>query len=154
MKTKTVLDERQEKELLEPEHRLCWTAYGGIFVLLLAQALLEVGRVFENIPSFFGGWLLLMVLSICGVVGCLRRGIWSRTFKPSRKTNIIVSVISAAIVGGFMLAVTILREMDIKNTLILCGGTAAVAFLAAYVLLELSAKKFRKIEEKLEGGEE
>lgn len=95
-----------------------------------------------------------MILSICSVIGCLRRGIWSRTFKPSRKTNIIVSTVCAAIVGGFMLAVTILRKIDIKNTFILCGGTAAVAFFAAYVLLALSARKFRKIEEKLEGGEE
>ena len=154
MKTKTVLDERQERELLELEHNLCWLAYGGIFVLLLIQAALETGGVLKNIPSFLGEWLLLTLLSVYGVIGCLRRGIWSRGFKPSRKTNIITSIICAAIVGVFVLAMAFLRELELKTTLWLSCGTAATGFFAAYILLALSAKKFKKVEEKFEEGEE
>lgn len=154
MKTKTVLDERQERELLELECRLCWLAYGGIFVLLLIQAVLEAGGLFKNIPSFLGEWLLLMLLSAYCVVGCLKRGIWSRGFKPSRKTNIITSAICAAIVGVFVLAVALLRETELRAALLLSVATAAVGFLAAYILLALSAKKFKRIEEKFEDGEE
>ena len=93
-KINSVLDERQEAELLKVERNGCWGAFWGLLVAITVQMFMYPGS-FSHIA---GEWIVFMVLALYITIACLRRGIWSRNFRPDAKTNLAFSGAAAVVV--------------------------------------------------------
>lgn len=118
------LDEQQEQQLLRIEHNGCWLAFWGLLAAILVQSLFFDG----SLAQLAGEWIVFMVLCIYMAVACARRGIWDRTLKMDRKTNLIVSAVAAVVFGLWMLAMVLRRAPD------RVGGAIAAAVISAVVV--------------------
>ncbi len=154
MKTKNILDERQEQELLKIEHNACWIAWLSLLAAIIIQGALETGGSLKNVPSWLGEWIIFMSLSIYIACGCMKQGIWSRTLEPNAKTNAAMSAVAGAVIGVFMALAIYFRSGNIEASAILGGGCFAGTFLICFFILSVSVKRLRKIQKKLEEGEE
>lgn len=145
------LDERQEQILLKLEHNTCWIAYWGLLAAMLMQVLL-----YGFDPARLAGeWCVFMVMCVYLLYTCLKNGIWDRRLKPDLKTNIIVSAI-AAIVLGIVTAVAICSRIDaeVLDYVLTFGGTTVFTFTLCFIFISITARSYKKKQEKLEAETE
>ena len=139
---KSNLDEMQEAKLLEIEHNGCWLAFWGLLIAMIVQ--LFTTDTADLPRTLAGEWILFMALA--GYLGwtCLRNGIWDRRLKADRKTNLIASLIAAAVSGLISCALLLVRYHSVGGAV----ATFAICFVAVFVicflLLSLTARNYRK----------
>ena len=148
MKTlKNNLDERQEQALLNIEKNACWIAYFALLLSLFVQMAIFGATNFKAIA---GEWIIFMLLSLYLVIACLRKGIWDRRLKPNRKTNFIVSVVSAVIAAVLFGIVNYFNYKSLTGAV----ATFAIVLIGVFVLvlitLTVCSNIFKKREAKLE----
>lgn len=140
-KCETNLDEMQEQKLLMIEHNMAWIAFWGLLAAMVVQSLIFRPA---DIRSLAGEWIVFMTLCIYLVAGCLKNGIWDRKLKPDPKTNFLVSLTGAAIVGG-VYGIIVFRNTGSWKTALITFGVAGVIMLAiCYLLLVLTVKLYKK----------
>lgn len=149
-KQKNRLDEMQEQKLLQIEHNGCWLAFWGLIIAIFVQLFVygqEGGKIIR------GEWIVFMCLAVYIVVGCLKHGIWDRSFSPTPKTNLIWSMV-AGIVGGVIRAAITYRDYHM-----IVGAIAAgififfIIFASCFIGLTICAALYHKKVDKLENEE-
>lgn len=141
------LDEMQEQKLLKIEHNGCWLAFWGLLAAILIQTILFDDSTMRSIA---GEWVIFMCLSLYLLISCLKNGIWDRKLKPSGKTNVKVSLISASVCGTIYFISSYVKYHSLLGS----GATAFFMFMSVFVLtlialsfsLMLYKKKISKIE--------
>ena len=136
------LDEYQEQQLLKIEHRGCWLAFWGLLAVIIAELFL-----FDFNPRILAGeWIVFMGLALYISIACLRRGIWDRRMKADPKTNLLMSLIAAVVLGGIVFAYSRLRFPDAPPLVsaISAGITALITFALCFLTLSLFARSYQK----------
>lgn len=153
MNKKNNLDEMQEQQLLHIESRGCWFCFWGLLVSMGVQMLIY--NVEECAKMLAGEWIVFMCLCVYLCLGCMKNGIWDRRLKPNAKVNVVVSIITAVIVGAFW---TILKLKDYADKSIACVGIgvfmAVVTFVLVLISLEITRAFYKKRVKKLESEPE
>ena len=141
---KNNLDELQEQELLKIEHNGCCLAFWGLLVVMAVQMVMRVpGR------QMLGEWIVFMALSLYIAIACLRKGIWDRRLKASRKTNLIVSLL-AAVATGILVTLSNPYLSEPLDYVLVAGISGGFTFLLCFAALSISMKLYKKRREKLE----
>ena len=148
MKMKNNLDEGQELKLLQIEHRGYWLAFGALFLSMIIQTSLGIDS-FKDIASEF---IIFILLAGYMLIACMKHGIWDRRLKPTRKTNIIVSIIAGTAVAILYFFITYYRYQKIYGSI----ATAIFMFLfttiPCYLLLVLFSKLYQRRIKKIESA--
>ncbi len=142
---KSNLDEMQEQALLRIEHTGCWLAFWGLLAAMAIQGILGAG-----IRELAGEWIVFMGLCLYLLVSCLRCGIWDRTLKANRKTNLIVSLIAGAAVGVFDAVLFLRYDMQWPDLALIAVIPAVITFVLCFAALTVSAAIYKKRREKLD----
>ena len=146
-KINSVLDERQEAELLKVERNGCWGAFWGLLVAITVQMFMYPGS-FSHIA---GEWIVFMVLALYITIACLRRGIWARNFRPDAKTNLAFSGAAAVVVMILVFFLGYLRRPEAFKTCLMLGGvTGAIMFVVIFISLSIAAKSVKHRQEELD----
>lgn len=127
---KSNLDEMQEQALLRIEHTGCWLAFWGLLAAMAIQGILGAG-----IRELAGEWIVFMGLCLYLLVSCLRCGIWDRTLKANRKTNLIVSLIAGAAVGVFDAVLFLRYDMQWPDLALIAVIPAVITFVLCFAAL-------------------
>ncbi len=150
MKTNNVLDERQESELLKIERNGCWLAFWGLLAAIIIQTIQS--PAFAQIA---GEWIVFMVLAVYITAACLKRGIWSRTYKPDLKTNAVFSAIAAAVCMVIVFFTAYFRKPEaIKTCLTLAGISGVSIFILILVSLQIAASATKHRRDRLDSEPE
>ena len=128
MNRKSNLDEMQEQELLKIEHNGCWLAFWLLLASLVVQSVVYGNMDFRTLA---GEWIVFMVLAVYLAIACVRKGIWDRKLQMNTKTNLVASLIAAAVIGIFN-AFMIYRVYQ-KPV-----GTAAAALITAVITFAIT----------------
>ena len=91
MKNKVILDEMQQKTLLEIEHKTLYITLTGLLVVILAQQIL-----WKNGQNTLGESAVLLISSGYLLLSYIKNGIWDRSRPFSAKTNRTISQIGRA----------------------------------------------------------
>ncbi|MCI7810200.1 hypothetical protein MR626_13130 [bacterium] len=142
---KSNLDEMQEQALLRIEHTGCWLAFWGLLAAMAIQGILGAG-----IRELAGEWIVFIGLCLYLLVSCLRCGIWDRTLKANRKTNLIVSLIAGAAVGVFDAVLFLRYDMQWPDLALIAVIPAVITFVLCFAALTVSAAIYKKRREKLD----
>ena len=135
-KRKSNLDERQEQQLLEVEHRGCWLAFWGLLIALMAQQIMG-----SDVVQMAGEWIVFMLLAGYLVIACAKRGIWDRYLKPDIKTNLFFSAGASILFGAVMFATIYHMNPEYIIVSIAAGVfTAGFLFVIMFVTLSIMAK--------------
>ena len=147
MKRKSNLDEMQELELLRIEHNGCWMA----FWLLLASMILQM-IVFGSgdFRILAGEWTVFMVLSLYLGFACVRKGIWDRHLKMDMKTNVVLSLIAALVIGCLNAVVIFRNYQKPVGTAVAASISAVITFIICLAVLTVMKKSVKKRQERLE----
>ena len=148
---KSNLDERQEQALLKIEHNGCWLAFWGLLITMAVQL------VFEgfDMKLIVGEWIVFLTLCVYICWGCMKEGIWDRRLKPDPKTNLLLSL-AAGVVFGLLMFFRVWKSFPDKPVGAAASGLfiGGVLFIICFASLSISAKQFKKRQEKLEREEE
>lgn len=154
-KMKNKLDEMQEQKLLQIEHNGFWLAFWGIIISIIVQMFI-FGQ--SNWQSIIGELALLFLISIYTLVACIKNGIWDRNLSPTPKTNIVISIISGAVVGILYFGISYKNYHRFWSSIaigIICfTGTFLLTFLALSVCSKLYKKRLLYLENKLEDDDD
>ena len=146
-KMKNNLDERQEQILLKIEHNGCWLAFTGLIIAIIVQQLFFGA----GIKQLAGEWCVFMLLCIYMLVECIRNGIWDRHLKPNAKTNLLISVLTALVMGVVMFVYIYMRFPDAIIGSVASGIFSAILiFVLAFATLTIFSNIAKKRAEKLE----
>lgn len=148
MKRKNNLDERQEMELLQIEHIGMWFCFWALLAAMTIQIFMGAPA-----PQIAGEWIIFMILCIGMLIACLRKGIWDRYLKPTRKNNILCSIIGGAVIFLFTF-VNVMRNTDgqMPGSSFLAGlfcglFTAVLCYAALAVCTHIVKKRAQKLEQ-------
>ena len=145
------LDERQEQILLKIEHHGVWLAFWG----LLAAILIQQFAFGWDVNHFAGEWVVFMVLAVYLYSACIKNGIWDRHLKPNGKTNAIVSLIAAVMMGIVVtLCVGLRYDVGVRSAVIIGGVTAVLIFVLCFAALTVCAAQLKKKQKELEAEPE
>lgn len=148
MKTlKNNLDERQEQALLNIEKIGCWAAYFALLLSIFVQMAIYGVNDFKAVA---GEWIIFMLLSVYLLIACMKNGIWDRRLKPNRKTNLIVSAVSAVIFSLLFAIVNYVNYKALIPAVMTFFIGIVIIFVLVYVALSVCSKVFKKRESKLD----
>ncbi len=152
-KTK-VIDERQEKKLLEIGSSGFWLAYVLLLVVILVQMLIASIDYKIYIPPFAGEWLVFMVMCIYMACRCAKNNIWEVKREPSAKANVLYSLVAGAVTGAMMLIIAFVKSGKPMGSIAAGVFISAVTFGLCMAFLSISAASYRRKKKKLEEIEE
>ncbi len=152
-KTK-VIDERQEKKLLEIGSGGFWMAYWILLVVMLVQMAIESIDMNIYIPSFAGEWVIFMVMSLYIVCRCAKNNIWEPKREPSAKANLVYSLIAGVVMGVMWFIVPYVKSGKLIGSIASGVFIAAVVFGLCMAALSISAASYRRKKKKLEEAED
>ncbi len=149
---KKKLDERQQKEFYKAEHY----AFYAMFIILAIIVLIEQFFLGMDFKSTIGESIVLWVGAGTFAFNCLKSGNWDYSLKPSMRTYLLLSFISAVIVSivftlGMLYQYEAVRQ-DIWGRVVPIGlcmffSLFIVIFIALAVSGEISKKRRKKLEE-------
>ena len=138
---KNNLDEMQEQELLKIEHNGCWLAFWLLLAAMIIQSIAFGSMDFKTIA---GEWIVFMILAVYLAIACGRKGIWDRRIPMNTKSNLIVSLIAAAVMG-ILNAVMIFKNFHKPvGTAAAALITAAITFALCFAALTVTMKETEK----------
>ena len=147
MKRKSNLDERQEQKLLEIESHGCWLAVWGLVVAMILQVIVYG----IDIKQVAGECIVLMTVAVYISIACVKNGIWDRHLKANAKTNFLISLLVAVIVGLVNTFAIIGRYFDKPAGAADAGViSAVVTFVICFLALSISSRAYTKRQKRLE----
>ena len=152
MKNKpTVLDEMQDKKLLNIEESGFWLVFWTLAAAIVIQAL--IGAAWREL---IGEFAALLIASGYLVWSCLKNGLWTRSCTPSHRSNAIAGV-AAALLLGLVHAIrvfVVLKKPAAFDSLLPILLVSAGAFVLCFALLEVFSAIHSKRRAKLDDTEE
>ena len=146
-KMNSLLDERQETDLLKIERNSCWLAFWSLLASIFVQ-LYFLENSFDQVAA---EWIIFMVLALYLAIDCMRKGIWSRTYRPDPRVNLAFSAVGAAFIMAFAFF-TIYRRTG--GSMRIAAGAGLLGFIFTFILifvtLSLSAAAYKKRLEQLD----
>ncbi len=139
------LDEMQEQKLLKIEHNACWLGFWALLASILIQLF-----CFRSLKMIAGEALIFFGLCFYILIDCLRNGIWDRRMKAEPKTNFLASVLAAAAVFLFDLALCLTLKMSARNALLYGLFAGLLTFALTFGLLTLCTSIYKKRRKALE----
>lgn len=140
-KMKNRLDEMQEQKLLHIEHNGCWFAFWALIVAMFVQmAFSGVG----NFKQIAGEWIVFMMLALYLAISCMKNGIWDRKLEPNLKTNVLISLISAAGFGVIFAIVNYFNFKSVEAAFFTFVIMAIALFVGIYLALMVSTLIYQK----------
>ena len=147
MKQNNLLDEMQDQKRLQIESRGLWIAYFGIALVILVQAALGGENLWRNLA---GELAVLFVVACYLLPNYIRHGIWSTRWKPTLKTNLLVSGAAGLLVAVYQGIISYVRYEKLAGSV----ATAIFMFLITgaltMLLLTLCAQLYKRRVQKLE----
>lgn len=152
MKKKNNLDEAQELKMLQIEHNAYQIAFWGLIAAILIQQILGAGS--GEIRSTLGELAVFLTMCLYVIIASLKYGIWDRTFKPTRKTNLLLSLAAGTVLGLFWFASSYHNYHkligSIATGVFIFLATAVWTYLALAFTSKLYKNRVKKLEEKIE----
>lgn len=140
-KMNSLLDERQETDLLKIERNGCWLAFWSLLASIFVQ-LYFLENSFDQVAA---EWIIFMVLALYLAIDCMRKGIWSRTYRPDPRVNLAFSAVGTAFSMAFAFF-TIYRRTG--GSMRIAAGAGLLGFIFTFILifvtLSLSAAAYKK----------
>ena len=124
LKTRPVLDEREQQEMALIEHRGLWAMYTLLCAAVVVQLLFGADLV-----QMGGELFVIGAVSVGMIIAYARRGIWDAHARPSTRGNAVYSALSAVGVGVIVLG----RRRN--PGIALCAGAAMFALCFALLTL-------------------
>ena len=93
--SKNNLDEMQDSKLFKIEETGLWLSFWGLMAAIIIQFV--IGTTLKEIA---GEILVLAIQSVYIAFSSIRNGLWTRSYLPTKKTNLIFCIIPALIIGG------------------------------------------------------
>ena len=142
---KNQLDEMQEHTMLTIESRGFWLIWSLLLAVLLGEGMLGF-----TMRETAGTWAVFMIGCIYIIAACLRAGLWSRRIKNTTGTNVLLSLVGAAVTGVFVFVR--MSAFDMPLAIHLAGAAIAAGFTFALALaaLLLCGAAYNKRHEELE----
>ena len=128
MKNKVILDEMQQKTLLEIEHKTLHIALTGLLIVILMQQIF-----WKDGQNTLGEAAVLLISSGYLLLAYIKNGIWDRTKPFSAKTNRTISLLVSLATGIFLGVTNQLRYHDPLSSVL----TFVISFLSMLVLLSV-----------------
>lgn len=128
MENKVILDEMQQKTLLEIEHKTLHIALTGLLVVILMQQIF-----WKDGQNTLGEAAVLLISSGYLLLSYIKNGIWDRTKPFSAKTNRTISLLVSLATGIFLGVTNQLRYHDPLSSVL----TFVISFLSMLVLLSV-----------------
>ncbi len=139
-KTKIILDECQEQQLLQIEHNGFWMAYWGLAAIIIIQCIFML----SDIRMYLGELIVFAVLTCYGGSACVRRGIWDRRFAMDIKTILGLSAAGGSFIGVCIIVIMTRTHDSIRNIAI----STSIGFVVAFVILFISLGMYATIVKK------
>lgn len=128
MKNKVILDEMQQKTLLEIEHKTLHIALTGLLIVILMQQIF-----WKDGQNTLREAAVLLISSGYLLLSYIKNGIWDRTKPFSAKTNRTISLLVSLATGIFLGVTNQLRYHDPLSSVL----TFVISFLSMLVLLSV-----------------
>lgn len=128
MKNKVILDEMQQRTLLEIEHKTLYITLTGLLIVILMQQIF-----WKDGQSTLGEAAILLISSGYLLLSYIKNGIWDRTKPFSAKTNRTISLLVSLATGIFLGVTNQLRYHDPLSSVL----TFVISFLSMLVLLSV-----------------
>ena len=141
MKRKNNLDEMQEQELLKIEHNGCWLAFWLLLASMIVQSIAYGEMSFKTLA---GEWIVFMILACYLGYACATKGIWDRKLAMNNKTNAIVSLIAAVVLGLFNAVMIYKNYQKPVGTLAAALLTTVITFVLCFGLLTVMMRQTKK----------
>ena len=122
MKNKVILDEMQQKTLLEIEHKTLHIALTGLLIVILMQQIF-----WKDGQNTLGEAAVLLISSGYLLLSYIKNGIWDRTKPFSAKTNRVISLLVSLAMGIFLGVTNQLRYHDPLSSVL----TFVISFLCS-----------------------
>lgn len=145
---KNILDEMQEKKLLNIEHNGMWFSFWGLLTAIVVQMCLGA-----NPRQVAGEFAVFMLLCIYILIACMKNGIWDRSLKPTPKTNAVISLIAALaviLIDGIIYYRRINAVYTFTDIVISVVLTGVLVFFLTFVSLQIASHFYKKKIKKLE----
>ena len=126
MKNKVILDEMQQRTLLEIEHKTLYITLTGLLIVILMQQIF-----WKDGQSTLGEAAILLISSGYLLLSYIKNGIWDRTKPFSAKTNRTISLLVSLAMGIFLGVNNQLCYHDPLSSVL----TFVISFLSMLVLL-------------------
>ena len=150
-KSKNMLDEMQDNQLLKIEEFGFWLVFWVLFAAVLLQALLGT-----TLKELMGEIAALLAASVYIVFSSLKNGLWTRKVTPTLKTNVIASLIPSFIFGAVnaVRAFVILKKpIEFRSTIQIVAMCVGV-YILCFALLEVFRLIYKKRRGKLDDIED
>lgn len=141
------LDERQEVQLLNIEKNGCWLAFWALLVSMVVQ--LAVFGI-SDFKAVAGEWVVFMLLALYLMTDCIRKGIWDRRMKADPKTNLISSLIAAAVASSAFSFINYLNYRKWQGAIATFVVMSLFLFIACFAALSIASAVYKKQVQKLE----
>ena len=128
MNNKVILDEMQQKTLLEIEHKTLHIALTGLLIVILMQQIF-----WKDGQNTLREAAVLLISSGYLLLSYIKNGIWDRTKPFSAKTNRTISLLVSLATGIFLGVTNQLRYHDPLSSVL----TFVISFLSMLVLLSV-----------------
>ena len=145
--SKNNLDEMQDSKLFKIEETGLWLSFWGLMAAIIIQFV--IGTTLKEIA---GEILVLAIQSVYIAFSSIRNGLWTRSYSPTKKTNLIFSIIPALIIGGVHAArqFLILRKQISLMPILVILLVMVVIYVLCFALLEGMRVLYQKRRDKLE----
>ena len=122
MKNKVILDEMQQRTLLEIEHKTLYITLTGLLIVILMQQIF-----WKEGANTLGEAAVLLISSGYLLLSYTKNGIWDRTKPFSAKTNRVISLLVSLAMGIFLGVTNQLRYHDPLSSVL----TFVISFLCS-----------------------
>ncbi len=150
-KSKNMLDEMQDNQLLKIEEFGFWLVFWVLFAAVILQALLGT-----TLKELAGEIAALLAASVYVAFSSLKNGLWTRKAAPTLKTNAIASAGPSLILGIFnaVRAFVILKKPIEFGATVQIAAMCAGVYILCFALLEVFRLIYNKRRMKLDDIEE
>lgn len=150
-KNNNILDEMQERKLLEIESRGYTIALWGLLAIYIVQMVLGC-----DFKQYGPELVLFLIICIYSTVASMKNNIWDRKLNPDPATNAIISIVAAG-VSGIVMGAKVYNNFPDKIVGAIASGVFMVGMVFALcfgILTLLSGAYKAKVKKMEEAPEE
>ena len=131
--------------MLTIESRGFWLVWSLLLAVLLGEGMLGF-----TMREMAGTWAVFMIGCVYIIAACLRAGLWSRRIKNAAGTNVLFSLVGAAVIGVFIFVRMSAFDVPLAIHLACAAIAAGFTFALALAALLLCGAAYNKRHEELE----
>lgn len=131
--------------MLTIESRGFWLVWSLLLAVLLGEGMLGF-----TMREMAGTWAVFMIGCVYIIAACLRAGLWSRRIKNAAGTNVLFSLVGAAVIGVFTFVRMSAFDVPLAIHLACAAIAAGFTFALTLAALLLCGAAYNKRHEELE----